>query len=213
VRRPMRSSTSARVLNWPAWLGLSIPALVAVALMAPRILDAHFGLFDDPSSISIAQRTWSGDWDWRVDAGYGRFRPVYWLAFSLMYGWAGNQAVWYFCGNLLLLAGMAWLLSLIVLRLTHRHLAAAAAGIAFVLGGPVIEAAYTLSKPELLQCFLPDLLGSCPGLVVPDPFQKSSGWQGAACVAVRPPCRSDERDHGCRAGRRFQLAGGRLDLW
>jgi hypothetical protein len=101
--------------------------LVAFARMAPSILDAHFSLFDDPTSIYVAAQTWEGSWDWRSDAGSGRFRPVYWLAFCLMYGWAGNQAVWYFCRNSLPLAGTALLLSLIVLRLTHRHLAAGAA--------------------------------------------------------------------------------------
>jgi len=149
----MRQLESVRHSSWPVRLALGLPVLIAIALMAPRILDAHFGLFDDPGSVSVAQQTWAGNWDWREDAGYGRFRPVYWLAFSLIYGWAGKQAAWYFFGNLLLLAGTALLLSCIVLRLTRRPLAAGVAGIAFVLGGPVVEATYTLSKPELLQCF------------------------------------------------------------
>ncbi len=38
-------------------------------------------------------------------------------------------------------------------------------GMAYVLGGPVVENAYTLSKPELLQCFF--LLLRPPCLAVP----------------------------------------------
>jgi hypothetical protein len=129
--------------------------LVAVVLMAPRITHSEFGLFDDANSISVAQQTWSGEWDWRQDLGqYGRFRPVYWLAFSIIYRWAEVQPTWYFLGNLLLLSLTALMLSGALLRLTGRPLAAGVAGLAFVLGGPVIEATYTLSKPELWQCFL-----------------------------------------------------------
>jgi len=67
-------------------------------------------------------------------------------------------------GNLLLLACTALSLSVAVLRLTRRPLAGGIAGLAFVIGGPVIEAAYTLSKPELLQCFF--LTGSAATLVL-----------------------------------------------
>jgi hypothetical protein len=142
-----------RVARCPTWLALGFPVLAAIALMTPRILDAHFGLFDDPTSISVAEQTWGGNWDWRSDFGFGRFRPVYWLAFSLIHRLAGAQAAGHFVGNLLLLAGTAVLLGGIVLRLTDSRAAGSVTGLAFVLGGPVIEAAYTLSKPELLQTF------------------------------------------------------------
>lgn len=169
----MRQLEPVRFSSWPVRLALGLPVLIAIALMAPRILDAHFGLFDDPTSISVAQQTWAGQWDLRQDAGFGRFRPVYWLAFSLIYRLAGKQAAWYFVGNLILLAGTAWLLSGIVLRLTHRPLAAGVAGIAFALGGPVIEAAYTLSKPELLQCFFLTASGAALVLSSPAPSRRA----------------------------------------
>ncbi len=150
----MRQLESVRHSCWPVRLALGLPVLAAIALMVPRILSAQFGLFDDSTSISIARETWSGQWDWSQDPGqFGRFRPVYWLAFSLIYRWAGYHASWYFAANLFLLAVTALLLSGIVLRLTDRPLAAGVTGITFVLGGPVIEAAYTLSKPELPQSF------------------------------------------------------------
>lgn len=129
--------------------------LVAVGLMMPRLRQAEFGLFDDANSISVAKQTWAGEWDWTKDLGqYGRFRPVYWLGFSVPYRWAELQPAWYFFGNLLLLSLTSLLLGGSLLRLTQSPTAAGVAGMAFVLGGPVIEAAYTLSKPELLQCFL-----------------------------------------------------------
>lgn len=136
-------------------LALGLPIMAAIILMLPRLLHAEFGMFDDPVSVSIARQTWDGTWDVGADAGqFGRFRPAYWLGFSLIYGLAGTRPTWYFAANLLLLAGTAALLSAVVHRLTRSTLAAAAAGLAFTLGGPVIEASYTLSKPELQQCFL-----------------------------------------------------------
>jgi hypothetical protein len=51
------------------------------------------------------------------------------------------------------LAGTGFLIAWTLLRLTRSLVAGCVAGMAFVLGGPVVEAAYTLSKPELLQCF------------------------------------------------------------
>jgi hypothetical protein len=137
------------------WIALGLPVLAAVALMVPRILNADFGLFDDSTSISIAEQTWAGQWNWREDpGGYGRFRPMYWAAFSLIYRLADYQASWYFVGNLLLLAGTTLLLGWMMLALTRSPATAGVAAAAFVLGGPVVEATYTLSKPELLQCFL-----------------------------------------------------------
>lgn len=134
---------------------MGLPVLAAAVLMAPRIANAEFGLFDDANSISVARQTWAGTWDWRQDPGqFGRFRPVYWLAFSAMYRWAGDRPEGYFIGNLLLLSITAVLMAAALLRLTRRPLAAGVAGMAFVLGGPAIEATYTLSKPELLQCCL-----------------------------------------------------------
>ncbi len=175
----MHDPERSRVSHWATCLALGLPVLIAIVLMAPRILDAHFGLFDDPASLSVAQQTWSGEWDWRADAGYGRFRPVYWLEFSILYALVGKQAAWYFLANLVLLAGTAFLLGGIVLRLTHRPLAAGVTGVAFVLGGPVIEATYTLSKPELLQCFF---LTASGAVLVLSPPGHSRG--GRACRVV-----------------------------
>jgi hypothetical protein len=148
------------------WLALGLPVLAAVALMLPRILSPQFVLFDDATSISIGHQTWNGEWDWRQDLGqYGRFRPVYWLAYSLTYRLAGYHAAWYFVGNLFLLAGTGFLIAWTLLRITRKPLAAGVAGMAFVLGGPVVEAAYTLSKPELLQVFLPGGLSRRSGVL------------------------------------------------
>ncbi|MCX6071894.1 MAG: hypothetical protein NTU91_13735 [Chloroflexi bacterium] len=153
MRLHTQSPRPVRAASWTVWLALGLPVLVAVALMVPRVCSAQFGLFDDANSISVARQTWTGQWDWEQDIGFGRFRPVYWLVFSLIYRWAGYHASWYFVGNLLLLLCTTLLLGGAVLRLTRRPLAAGIVGLAFVLGGPVVEAAYTLSKPELAQCF------------------------------------------------------------
>ena len=152
--------------------------------MAPRILHAEFGLFDDANSISVARQTWSGEWDWRQDVGqFGRFRPVYWLGFSILYPLARDQSTGYFVGNLLLLSLTVLLLSGSLLRVTGKPLAAGVAGMAFVLGGPTIEATYTLSKPELLQTFL--IVGAGAAIVLaPGAPQRVVRWAGAALAAL-----------------------------
>lgn len=175
THRPPDPSRRSRSI---ASLALGLPMVAAVILMLPRLLHAEFGLFDDSVSVSIARQTWAGTWDVSADAGqFGRFRPAYWLGFTLIYGLAGTRPLWYFGANLVLLAGTAGLLSAIVLRLTRSPLAGAAAGLAFILGGPVIEASYTLSKPELQQCFL------------------LTAYAGTLCLLPQP------RSRGLRAGR------------
>jgi len=134
-------------------LGVLIPIALAVAIMMPRLLSAQFGFFDDPVSISTARHILSGEWSLANEGGTGRFRPLYWLYFAGLYGIAGERPFWFFLGNLLLLCAEGVLLARLVRKFAARHWGAGAAGILFLLSGPVIESTYTLSKPELLQAF------------------------------------------------------------
>ncbi|HET7011628.1 MAG TPA: hypothetical protein VFI11_12705, partial [Anaerolineales bacterium] len=55
-------SLSKPALSWVSWLALGVPALVAVVLMAPRILHAQFGLFDDAAYLSVSRSIEAGAW-------------------------------------------------------------------------------------------------------------------------------------------------------
>jgi hypothetical protein len=145
----MRASSSDS--RWRTRLGVALPALLALALMVPRIVRADFGLFDDPTSLQVANQISQGQWGLGSDVGFGRFRPMFWLQFAACYLVAGKSPSLYFIGNAVILALTALLLALLAQRLTRSSLAALLSGMAYVLGGPVVENAYTLSKPELLQ--------------------------------------------------------------
>jgi len=122
-----------------------------VALMVPRLRSAQFGLFDDPTTLAVSQRILAGDWGFGDEAERGRFRPLYWLYYAFVYGLVGKDPFWFFAGNLALLAGTTAALIGLTLWLTRSHRQAFLAGLLFVLAGPTVETAYTLSKPELVQ--------------------------------------------------------------
>jgi len=140
--------------RWRSWIAIGTPMVVALLVMVPRLARAHFGLFDDPASLTVADQIASGGWGLGEDVTFGRFRPVYWLYFAAVDRLAGGSPQVHFAANALLLAAAAGLLAYLARRVTESNLAGWAAGMAFVLGGPVVESAFTLSKPELLQSLL-----------------------------------------------------------
>lgn len=142
----------SRVRTWLAanWWWL-VPVLLAVGLMMPRMASAQFGLEDDGASITRAQQMLAGTWSPADDLGAGRFRPLYWLSFGLVYALAGQRPAWFFAYNTLLLAGLALLVMHLMRRQGASTVQAGLAGALFVLSGPVIESFYTLTKIEPLQ--------------------------------------------------------------
>jgi hypothetical protein len=64
---------------------------------------------------------------------------------------AGADPFWFFFGNLLLLMGITLCVVLIAQRYGMEPFQATLAGIFFLLSGPIIENAYTLTKGELQQ--------------------------------------------------------------
>ena len=134
-----------------AVLLLYSPILIAVLLMLPRLSQPNFGLFDDGRTLVISHDINQGIWDMSWDSAAGRFRPVYWLYYAFLYRLSGMNALGFFIGNTLILAGtVAALIALA--RLTGlSRLQAWLAGMFFLLSGPVVENFYTLSKAEPLQ--------------------------------------------------------------
>ena len=127
------------------------PILVAVLLMLPRLADPHFGFFDDPATLRVAQQVSHGDWGAVLETASGRARPLYWLYPAAVYALAGASPFWSFFGNTVLLALVVAGVVALAHQLGADRWEASLAGGLFVLSGPVIENAYTLSKPELQQ--------------------------------------------------------------
>ena len=127
------------------------PVLLACLLMLPRLVSPNFGLFDDGRTLVLSQGINQGVWDMSWDSAAGRFRPVYWLYYALVYRLSGMHPLGFFLANTLILAAIVAVLIVVARTLGLSRLQAWAAGLIFALAGPVIENFYTLSKAEPLQ--------------------------------------------------------------
>jgi hypothetical protein len=132
-------------------LVLYSPVILGWILMIPRLLSPQFGFFDDATTITTSENILNGSWSLADEAYHGRFRPVYWMYYALIYAFAGQNPFWFFMGNALLLS----LLTVGIIRLTSalgfNRFQAWFAGMLYVLAGSTLENIYTLSKPELQQ--------------------------------------------------------------
>ena len=150
-----------------------LPLLVCVLIMLPRLFSPQFGLFDDGKTIITAKEMAKNLSYFTFEADEGRFRPVYWLYFSAIYWVFGQQPFWFFLGNTVVLVFSTWMLMVLTQMVTGRRFQAWAAGLLFVLLGPVIESFYTLSKGEPLQVALLLLAMLCAIWMV----QAQAGWK------------------------------------
>jgi hypothetical protein len=147
------------------WL-FYLPLILGVLLMLPRLVSPHFGLFDDGKTIIAAREMAKNLSYFTFEADEGRFRPIYWLYFSAIDWIFGEKPFWFFLGNTGLLVLATWLLMVFTQMVTGRRIQAWAAGLFFVLSGPVIENFYTLSKGEPLQVVLLLLSMLCSAWIV-----------------------------------------------
>ncbi|RPI78353.1 MAG: hypothetical protein EHM41_25230, partial [Chloroflexi bacterium] len=128
-----------------------LPILLSVGIMIPRLLSPQFGFLDDGNTISAAQDIVKGTWSPASEASTGRYRPVYWLYYALLYAVSGANPLVFFLGNLLLFVLTVACLMMLVRIGGGSRLHALLAGMLFSLSGPIIESFYTLSKSEPLQ--------------------------------------------------------------
>jgi hypothetical protein len=129
----------------------ALPLILAVLIMIPRLTSAQFGFLDDGFILSEVRAILNGDLSMRLDFGAGRFRPLYWLYFTLIYALAGPNPFWFFTGHLVIL-----LILLLEIRALMKHLGGhdwqiLLASLVFLFSIPIIENFYTLSKGEPLQ--------------------------------------------------------------
>jgi len=128
-----------------------LPLLVAVLIMIPRLVSPQFGLMDDGLIYVEVQKILGGDLSMTYDLQAGRFRPLYWAYFTLVYRLAGPNPVWFFVSHLIML-----LILLIEIRFLMKYLHAKEwqillTSLVFLFSIPIIENFYTLSKGDPLS--------------------------------------------------------------
>ena len=131
------------------WLAAGV---VAVIVMLPRLVSAHFGLLDDGVTLETGRETF-GRWSSvvRLIPETGRFFPAYWLVYSTVFAIMGLRPLAFFAVNVVLLACLLVLLARLVRFGGGSPTAALIAVVLFAVCGPTVEAFYTLSKAEPLQ--------------------------------------------------------------
>lgn len=137
--------------RWLRKLFISIPLIMAILLMIPRLVSAQFGFFDDAEMILTSRAILDGNWDLQAEASHGRFRIVYWLFNAGVYALAGDNPAGFAIVNILLLLTITASVMAIANFLCNDDRVTILAGVLLVLSGPVIENFYTFSKPEGLQ--------------------------------------------------------------
>ncbi len=132
-------------------LMIIFPLILAVLIMLPRLSSAQFGLLDDYSMLDNVRNLIQGDWSMSHDLQAGRFRPVYWLYFTLIYGFAGPNPFWFFLTQLMLLLLLLFELQALMRMTGTKDWQMLVSSLVFLFSVPMIENFYTLSKGEPLQ--------------------------------------------------------------
>jgi hypothetical protein len=156
------------------------PVIIGCILMIPRLLSPQFGFFDDATTLTTSENILNGTWSLADEAYHGRFRPIYWLYYAIIYAFTGQNPLWFFMGNTLLLSLITIGLIHLARALGFSRLQAWFAGIAFILAGSTLENAYTLSKPELQQGLWLILSLLSIGLYT----QANSNWKKSLSLAL-----------------------------
>jgi len=143
----------ARKTNRQALLAAT-PFILAILIMLPRLLSPQFGLLDDAATLQQSQNFLDGDFRMSHDLQAGRFRPVYWLFYTIIFSLAGYHPFWFFIGNLALLFVLLVEIRLLLKRSGAAEWQILLTSCVFLLSMPVIENFYTLSKGEPLQLAL-----------------------------------------------------------
>lgn len=128
-----------------------IPFIIATLIMLPRLSSPQFGFFDDARMLAQSKNFLQGDFSMSHDKQAGRFRPVYWLYYTVIYSIAGYHPFWFFIGQLIIFYILLYELRLLLNDIGFSELQVLATELIFILTMPIIENFYTLSKGEPLQ--------------------------------------------------------------
>jgi len=119
--------------------------------MLPRLSSAQFGFFDDARMLQQSKAFLNGDFSMSHDLQAGRFRPVYWLYYTLIYALVGYHPFSFFIGNLFIFLLLLYQIKVICQQMGFMDWQTLITSLLFVLSMPIIENFYTLSKGEPLQ--------------------------------------------------------------
>ena len=119
--------------------------------MLPRLLSPQFGLLDDGAMLREVVDIAQGNFSMANDIQAGRFRPLYWLYFTIIYVLAGANPFWFFFGQLILFMSILLLIQSIMRKMQANEWEILLTSSLFIFSVPIIENFYTLSKSEPLQ--------------------------------------------------------------
>ena len=171
---PARRQKTIRIIS------LVLPWVLVILIMSPRLISPQFGLLDDGAMLAEVRQILSGDLSMGHDLQAGRFRPLYWGYFTLVYAVAGPSPFWFFFSQTCLLLILVIEIQVLMNKMGTKSWQGLVASLVFVLSVPIIENFYTLSKGEPLQLiFLLLALIGFEGLKS-DEAGKSQVWRGTA---------------------------------
>ncbi|MFW5713891.1 MAG: hypothetical protein ACOCYU_04395 [Brevefilum sp.] len=130
---------------------ISLPILIVILLMIPRLSSPQFGLLDDGAMLAEVRKIMAGDFRMQHDLQAGRFRPLYWGYFSLIYAFSGATPFWFFFGHTVLFLILVIQIWTLIKQMGGKPWQALLACLVFISSVPIVENFYTLSKGEPLQ--------------------------------------------------------------
>lgn len=156
-------------------INIGLPFLIVILIMTPRLASPQFGLLDDGAMLEEVRKILSGDCSMANDLQAGRFRPLYWGYFSLIYSIAGASPFWFFFGHMTLFLIIVFEILILIKQMRGEQWQGLLACLIFIFSMPIIENFYTLSKGEPLQMvFL--LLGLIGFGKIQHPSDNHSKW-------------------------------------
>lgn len=132
-------------------LFILLPFVIAGLVMTPRLLSPQFGLMDDGLMVVEVQKILDGDLGMSHDLQAGRFRPLYWLYFALIFSLAGPNPFWFFMGHLILFLVLLVEIGLLMKKMGAKDWQVLITSLVFIFSVPIIENFYTLSKGDPLS--------------------------------------------------------------
>lgn len=132
-------------------LFIFLPFVIAGLIMTPRLLSPQFGLMDDGLMIVEVQKILDGDLRMSYDLQAGRFRPLYWLYFTVIFYLGGPNPFWFFIGHLILFLILLTEIRLLMRKMGAKDWQILIASLVFIFSVPIIENFYTLSKGDPLS--------------------------------------------------------------
>lgn len=128
-----------------------LPLAIVILIMVPRLASPQFGLLDDGAMLAEVRQILSGNLSMSHDLQAGRFRPLYWGYFTLIYSLAGPNPFWFYFSQTCLLLILVVEIQVLIKKMGMKAWQGLVASLVFLLSVPIIENFYTLSKGEPAQ--------------------------------------------------------------